>query len=361
MADLCALSHRTSNRRPEPCQGGPSAGGRRRTGPSARRRTGHGRPPAWLAALGFAAWASGVGHGQPPSILPRPFGSSQTTSAPRETSATIARVEGRAITQADFDRVATPYFAQLRATMGAKFNAEVQRTADWNVLDELIRREVLVLEARRQGIEVSGAETDSILARDPFFLTHGVFDAAKFNLFKLGPTSNYEQLLPRLREAAAMNKLDQALRRRFTPTRAAVRAEWARRNDQVRCRYFSLLQSETSLEPEATEAERKAYYDAHPDEFQSKPRMRFRYFKLALPPEGDSLRTSAESTATERARRMADSLRAAMPPDTSAMLDTGLFEVPPATLPGLSAICASGIVNSPSDVSTGAPSQASLT
>ena len=149
---------------------------------------------------------------------------SGASAPPAVAAPAIARVEGRTITQADFDRIATPYYAQLHATMGAKFTADVQRTAALNVLDELVRREVLALEARRQGIQVSQAETDSILARDPFFLTNGAFDSAKFNLFKSGPTSNYGQLLPGLRDAAAAGSLDHILRQRFTPSRAAVRA-----------------------------------------------------------------------------------------------------------------------------------------
>jgi len=67
-----------------------------------------------------------------------------------------------------------------------------------------------------------------------------------------------------------------------------------------------------------------------------KTQLRLRYYKLPLPPEGDSSRVAAESVATARARGMADSLSAGTLPDSSATtLDTGLFDVPGLSVPGL--------------------------
>ena len=131
----------------------------------------------------------------------------------------IARVEGRGITKADFDRSWGPYFAQLRATMGGSFTADVRRTAELNVFDELIRREVLTFEAERGWLAVTEAATGSVLMRDPTFATNGVFDSTTFRLLKQNPASNYAHLMPQIRVAAAMNKLDRVLRRRIAPSR----------------------------------------------------------------------------------------------------------------------------------------------
>lgn len=258
--------------------------------------------------------------------------------APANAPPVIARVEGRPITQREWDRVATPYFAQLKAQLGDRFG-EVQATAKQNVLNELIRQQVVTLEAQRQKIEVSEKETDEVLKRDAFFMTNGKFDEAKFAEFKRSPTSNYAQMLPQVREMVAMSKLDARLRERFTPSHAAVREEWSKRNDQVRLDYFLLQARDLSLDPEASEAERNTYYRAHPEEFTRKARLRFRYFKLPLPAIDDSTRAAAEAAATRRARGLADSLTARTLPDSArGMLDTGLFEVPALTVPGLGRI-----------------------
>jgi len=151
----------------------------------------------------------------------------------------IARVGGRPITQHDWDRVATPYFAQLKAELGDRF-ASVEPVAKKNVLNELVRQQVVAIEAQKQKIDVTEKDTDEILRRDPFFQNNGTFDEAKFQTFKKDPTSNYQQMLPQLRQVAAANKFDMSLRKRFTPTPEAVRAEWERRNDKIRCKVLSI-------------------------------------------------------------------------------------------------------------------------
>ena len=287
----------------------------------------------------------GILNQQPPG---NPLGTPTTSQRPPQqqkqapvASPVIARVEGRAITQADFDRIALPYFASLMGQSEKSLTPDMRKLASLQVRDELIRRELLAIESQRQKVEVSPTEVDALLMQDPFFLTDGKFDPAKFNRYKTDPGSNYPQILPRLRETVAMRKLDESLRRRFTPTPAQVRAEWTRRSEQVRFAVLPLLLREMPIEPEATEAEWAQYYQAHPELFVRKTRVRLRYARLAVPAEGDSTRAALQSKALGRARAMADSLRRGTLSDTSSELtDSGLFEIPAVAIPGLGAATA---------------------
>jgi len=305
-----------------------------------------------LRALATLLAASAIAFAQAPQLPPflqpqqppaNPFGApasppvrapQQTPSAPAA-SAVIARVGNHDITQAEFDRVAQPYFDRLRSELGAGFDADVRRTASFNVLDELIRRELLAVEVERQRLEVSQDEIDALLRQDPYFFTNGRFDAAKLALFKTGPGSNYLQMMPRLREMAAIKQLDDSLHRRFTPTPAQLNAEWVRRSDRVRFETLPVLTREMPLEPEATPADWTRYYQSHPDQFTRKTRLRLRYATLPLPAASDSTRAAATLQAIERAKSIADSLRHGSLPDTAAgFVDSGLFEVPPGLIPG---------------------------
>jgi hypothetical protein len=155
---------------------------------------------------------------QPPAAAP------PARPAPPPGAATvIARIEGTPITQADFDRIAIPYFARMRAQFGSGFEGDIVKIANHNVLDELLRRELLRIEARRHKVAPSQADVDSVLSRDPYFWNNGVFDAAKLNLYKASPSSNYAQMLPELRELAAMDLIDRRLRESMIPTPAALR------------------------------------------------------------------------------------------------------------------------------------------
>jgi len=278
----------------------------------------------------------------PPHLQPRTETPTLQASPPQQqappaaASPVIARIEGRDVTQADFDRIAVPYFRTVRAELGARFDGNVQKIATFNVLDELIRRELLAVEAQRQKIEASQAEIEAVFRRDPLFLTNGQFDPVKYNDYKSNPGSNYLQVLPRYRELAAVRKLDDSLRKRFKPTPAQVRAEWTLRNDQVRFSTLPLFSRDMSLEPEATGAELAQYYAAHPEQFMRKTRLRLRYARLPLPPEGDPARAGEEWMTLERATALADSLRAGTLAHTAAELtDSGLFEIPAASVPGL--------------------------
>lgn len=268
----------------------------------------------------------------------------QQGTAPAPTSPppspVIARVEGRPITQEDFDRVAGPYFDRLRGEMKQGFTDDVKKMASKNVIDELIRREALIVQAQREKLTVTEAETDRILKQDTFFYTNGQFDQNKFIQYKMNPQTNYLTVLPRIRELAMAGKMDSLARVRVAPSSAAVRSEWEKRNDQVRFKFIYLGLRDISLEPEATESEVEAYYAGHPDQFQHKARIRLGYVRLPVPEEGNGQRDSLSKLAMARARGLADSLKRGIPIDTlgtylDGVVDTGPFEIPPQSIPGL--------------------------
>ena len=291
-------------------------------------------------ALGSAfAQSSPFGNSTPNGSAPAPQPAPRQTQAPAPAGTdaiVIARVEGRPITQGMYDRIAGPYFARMKAQFGDNFKGEVLKSARQTVLDELIRREVLAIEVQKQHIVATDDEVDAMLHQEPAFQTNGQFDPAKLQAFKLSPQSNYQAMLPQLREFAASVKLDQQLHERMTPSAAAVRAEFEKRYAIVRFHFLALQRREMSLEPESTEPDWQAYYKAHPAEFTKKAQMRLRYRRLPLPPATDSTRATAEAQALARGRQWADSLRAGTLADSSAeTVDTGLFDVGALNIPGL--------------------------
>ena len=307
--------------------------------------------PLFLCALSVLLVTPSSALAQPPNPfgLPQPAGppGSKPPQAtrpapppPPPSSPVIARVEGRPITQEAFDRIAGPYFAQVKAQLGESFDDKMRTIAARNVLQELIRRDAMMVIAQRRRIAVTDADVDRLLSQDPIFLTNGKFDPTKLTQFKFNPGSNYPALLPHLRELAAAARLDSAMRVRLKPSRAALREEWSRRNEQVRFRFLPMALRDVPLDPEASEAEQASYYTSHPDAFRRKARVNLRYFSLPLPPPGDSLRASAEAAALARGRRLRDSLRAgaaldSLVPDPGGVQETGFMNLPVSRLPRL--------------------------
>jgi parvulin-like peptidyl-prolyl isomerase len=278
--------------------------------------------------------APGVpGGGAPPQT--------STPPPPPSDSPIIAKVEGRPITQRDYDRIAIPYFARLQQQLGDGLKDEhLRKYAEYNVFNELVRRELMTLEARKLNLEVTEKDTDAILATDPFFYTNGKFDPVKLETFKRSPQSNYIAILPRVREAASADKYERRLLAQLTPNAKAVREEWSKRKEQVRFTFLPMTTRDVTLEPEATAEEQLAFYRSHPERFERAPRANVRYLRLALPAEGDSLRASEERRLMSRGRSLADTLRRGVPIDTVAAplggaVETGWFDLPATMIPGL--------------------------
>ena len=285
-------------------------------------------------ALGQGTNPFGYSPG-PPGTPGRTAPPPPKTPLPAPASPVIARVAGRPITQADFDRMAGPYMERLRAELRDGFTEQVRQTANRNVIDELIRREVLIVEAKRRNLIVTEEDTDRLLKQDPFFSVNGRFDPARFLQFKMGAGSSYTEVLPRIRELAAATKLDSTTRARLKPSRAELRTEWARRSEQVSFQYLSLPLQDVSLEAESDAADQAAYYAAHPDQFMRRPRAHLRYLSLGLPATADSTRAAAEAVALMRGRRIADTLRAGASLDSIAPILGGVLDTGPIDLPAL--------------------------
>ncbi|MEQ1832037.1 MAG: peptidyl-prolyl cis-trans isomerase [Candidatus Eisenbacteria bacterium] len=288
--------------------------------------TAPGTPPA------SSPFGSGPASAVPPATRPvAPARPTARAAAP----AVLARVEGRDITQAEFDVIAVPYFARLRNEMGAGFTPDVQKLARKNVFEELVRRAVLASQVQREQVRVSDEEADALLKGDPSLQTNGRYDPAKLQAFKASPQSNYAEILPRLRETAGVAKLDRQLRERFEPAKSALRAEFEKRNASARFRYLALQTREVPLEPETGPVDWQRYYDTHHGEFVQRAQVRVRWRRWPLPLSADSARAAADSAAFPLAQRTADSLRAGSAVDSLVLTqDAGWLERG-AALPGL--------------------------
>ena len=82
---------------------------------------------------------SPFGRPQPPPgspFAPSTPPPQQQAPAPLPDSPVIARIEGRPLTQRDYDLVGDPYFQRMRAMYGTAFTGDLKKVAEYNVLNE---------------------------------------------------------------------------------------------------------------------------------------------------------------------------------------------------------------------------------
>ncbi len=214
-----------------------------------------------------------------PTVKPAPATRPPATSVPPNQ---IAVVDGIPILDEEWDRLAKPYFEEVEARAGRPISDDEKRLLRRNVLDELIRERLWLADALRRGMRVSAATVESRMKQSPFFKTNGQPDEAKFQAFKNSTTSNYPEIRAQIERALILEDYTRWMERRFGPREAELKKSFEERTSLASIRYFALGPDVISLEPEATTAEIRAYYNDHPDEFETPEETRIQYVRIPI-------------------------------------------------------------------------------
>lgn len=296
----------------------------------------HARIPRVLAAIALLVAAFSLRHdvlGQTPSRAALP----PTLPAParRGVEDVLAVVDGIEITRLQWDKLAVPYFQEVEARAGRKLTSDEQELLRKNVLEELIRERLWVADSKRRGFVATEADVDARLQRNDYFKTNGKFDPVKFRQFKFSPESNYREILDQVRNAVLLDKYVAWMRTRYAVPERDLRKEFQSRTAQASVRYLWLTPDAVSLEPQATAAQIRAYYESHRDDFKTPEEARISYIRVpvrSMPGASDSLHAAAEASALVAAKTLLASVRAGqsaekLSKEFGGLRDTGLFRM----------------------------------
>ncbi|HEX7078697.1 MAG TPA: peptidyl-prolyl cis-trans isomerase [Candidatus Eisenbacteria bacterium] len=240
----------------------------------------------------------------------------------------IAEVDGIPIRQDEWDRLALPYYQEVEARAGRKLNDEEKRLLQKNLLEELIRERLWLADARRRGMKVTDDAVDARMKQSAFFRTDGKTDEAKFLAFKRSPSSNYPELRAQVETGLMIEEYTRWMERRFGPRDPDLRKIFQERTSQATIRYLLMGPDAVSLEPEARRRQILAYYEAHPQEFQSPDSARIQYAKVPIEAaaSSDSARDLAAPAALKAANDLLEAVHSGAPVETAAKVYGGLHE-----------------------------------
>lgn len=169
------------------------------------------------AALSLAALAATA---QPPTPAPPAPKPAARASAPPA----IATVGTRRIARQDFDARALASMRQYRERAGSDVPEEFKPTVRRQVLENLIRRELLVLEATRRGTLGSEAEAEAEMKKDVIFNPGGSFDPARFEAIRTTQPEAFANARRLMREQIGVRRLSQKLESDYQPSQEEARA-----------------------------------------------------------------------------------------------------------------------------------------
>jgi parvulin-like peptidyl-prolyl isomerase len=227
----------------------------------------------------------------------------------------MATVGSLTVTREDFDRRARAAVSEYQRRMGAKLTPEIRQILERQVLESLIRANLLVLEAQRRGLKVTNREAEERLKQDPFFQENGQFKEAKFLAVKTNDPTAYKSALEKTKTEVAARHLTDQIESDLKPEEGEIRARAERALTRATYDYLALaIKDFPGNYREPREAQVLEEYRAHQSQYRRPERLVLSIVTVNQPPLGLGLENSAPAVRQWEARmkQRADSARAAI-------------------------------------------------
>jgi peptidyl-prolyl cis-trans isomerase D len=217
---------------------------------------------------------------------------------------TVATVQGREITTADFRR---SYDAQLQAyrdAYGGNVSEQLlkQLGIDQQILQQLVDQQVALTEAERLGITASDEEVRQRIFSAPAFQDKGEFiGEQRYQQILLSerPPLTPAEFERSVRDELVFNKLRSVVTDWLSITDKELERQYRLKNDKVKLATVTFIADTFRAEATASDAEVAAYFNAHQADFKIPEKRKVRF--LLVDVEAIKARTNVPEANVERA------------------------------------------------------------
>src|SRR4051812_47003807 len=214
------------------------------------------------------------------------------TGADAASGDTVATVNGRDISSADFRRTYQAQLQAYRSAYGGNMSDQLlkQLGIEQQILQQMVDERAALAEAERLGIKGSDEEVRQRIFAIPAFQENGGF---------IGE-ARHQQLLPvqrppmvasefedNIRRAIAVEKLRGSLTDWLSVNDKDLEKEYRRRNDKVKLAVVSFTADNLRSQVSASDPEVASYFDAHKNDFKIPEKRKIRYLLIDV----EALRT----------------------------------------------------------------------
>jgi parvulin-like peptidyl-prolyl isomerase len=263
---------------------------------------------AAVAMSAMAAWVAGA------QDAPRAPAAAQTPRAPAPPPA-VATVGALRIPQAELEQRAQQAVLDYKGRTGSDLPPEIRPLMRRQLLESLIRRDLLILEAQRRGFLASEQEAEAQLRKDPFFQVNGRFDSARYEQARLQNPAALATTLQAVRANLGGRNLLIRMQRERGPSEVVLRARATRALTRASIGYLALRRPEFDVpDVEPRESDVVDHYRAHRADHQRPARASFSAVFVDQPALSDTLATSPSAVAAWNSlmKQRADSILAAV-------------------------------------------------
>jgi peptidyl-prolyl cis-trans isomerase D len=194
----------------------------------------------------------------------------------------VAEVNGVEITERELDFRYRESRARLREQLGAAFRPELfdEKTMRGQVLDQMIRENLLLQTAHDLGLRASDQELRTAIAGNPAFQADGRFDNATYERMLEVQRMSPPQYEESLRQRIVGSQISRAIVASALAIDDEVEESVRLENQQRRVSFIRLPAAGFLTEDPVPEEEIAAYYEDNRQRFQSPERIKVRYLVL---------------------------------------------------------------------------------
>src|SRR5438128_3317960 len=209
------------------------------------------------------------------------------SGADAASSDTVAKVEGREITAADFRRTYQAQLQAYRSAYGANMNDQLlkQLGIEQQILQQMVDERAALAEAERLGIKVSDEEVRQRIFAMPAFQENGGFigEARYQQLLRMQrPPMTPSEFEDNVRRSLAVEKLRGSLTDWLSVPEKELEQEYRRRNDKVKLAVVSFTADTFRNQVSASDSDVAAYFESHKDDFKILQKRKIRYLLVDI-------------------------------------------------------------------------------
>ncbi|PIZ14435.1 hypothetical protein COY52_12655 [Candidatus Desantisbacteria bacterium CG_4_10_14_0_8_um_filter_48_22] len=198
----------------------------------------------------------------------------------------VAKVNSSEIAEDFFNSVYDRFMQDFRNfNPGSPVDEETKNWARKYVIDEFIKREIVIQEAKKKNFKVSDAEVDKIIKDHPYFKgKDGKFDNTKYLWAINDPNFNLKQVREQVRgdDELIYTEFQKEMMNREKASDGEALEEFKKRTEKVKVQ-CALLKSAVVADTSLTEAEISSYFKANTEKYRMPARAKVKY--VVITPE----------------------------------------------------------------------------
>src|SRR3954466_674132 len=204
------------------------------------------------------------------------------TGADAASSDTVASVNGRDISSADFRRTYQAQLQAYRSAYGGNMSDQLlkQLGIEQQILQQMVDERAALAEAERLGIKVSDEEVRQRIFAMPAFQENGGFigEQRYQQLLRMQrPPMVASEFEDNIRRALAVEKLRGSLTDWLSVNDKDLEKEYRRRNDKVKLAFVSFTADSFRAQVNASDSEVASYFEGHKNDFKIPEKRKIKY------------------------------------------------------------------------------------